>query len=100
MSDTTLQFFTHMGLPEPSTEYKFHAERRWRFDYAWPDAKVALEVEGGVWVGGRHTSAKGFLNDIEKYNAATVLGWKVLRCTPQMLRTLATVKMIKEARCV
>ena len=53
-------------------EYKFHPTRRWRFDYAIPEHKIALEVEGGVWTGGRHTSPKGFLNDIEKYNTATL----------------------------
>ena len=97
--DLIRQFFINMGLPAPETEYKFHPERKWRYDYAWPDAKVALEVEGGVWSGGRHTSARGFLKDMEKYNAAAALGWKVLRTTPGDLLRLATVKMVKDARC-
>jgi hypothetical protein len=46
---------------------------------------VALEVEGGAWSGGRHTRGAGFLGDMEKYNAAAILGWCVLRCTPQQL---------------
>lgn len=87
------------GIPRPVEEYKFHPDRRWRFDAAWPDAKVALEVEGGVWTGGRHTSSAGFLKDIEKYNAAARLGWRVLRCTPKTLLTLDTVEAVKEARC-
>lgn len=92
-------FFVNMGLPAPETEYKFHTDRKWRMDYAWPDVKVALEVEGGVWSGGRHTSARGFLADMEKYNSAAALGWKVLRTTPGELLRLATAKMIMEARC-
>lgn len=92
-------FFTGQGLPAPLTEHRFHPDRKWRFDYAWPDAKVALEVEGGVWTGGRHTSSSGFLKDIEKYNAAARLGWRVLRCTPKTLMSLDTVNAIKEARC-
>lgn len=55
-------------------EYKFHPVRKWRFDYAIIDHKIALEVEGGVWTGGRHTSPKGFLGDMEKYNTATLMG--------------------------
>ena len=92
-------FFASQRLPGPVAEYRFHPERKWRFDYAWPDAKVALEVEGGVWTGGRHTSPAGFLKDIEKYNAAARLGWRVLRCTPKTLLTVATAEAVKEARC-
>lgn len=55
-------------------EYRFHPTRRWRFDYAIPAHHIAIEVEGGVWTGGRHTSPKGFLGDIEKYNTATHMG--------------------------
>ena len=78
-------------------EYKFHPTRRWRFDYAVPVHKIALEVEGGVWTGGRHTSPKGFLGDIEKYNTATLMGWRVFRTTPEGLYKQSTINMIKEA---
>lgn len=71
------------GLPAPETEWLFHPTRKWRFDYAWPKDLVALEVEGGVWTRGRHVRGAGYLKDIEKYNAAQLLGWTVLRCTPQ-----------------
>ena len=75
------------GIPEPTPEYRFHSRRKWRFDFAWVAELVALEIEGGAWTGGRHTRGKGFLADIEKYNAAVVLGWSVLRCTPQMVES-------------
>lgn len=78
-------------------EYKFHPTRRWRFDYAIPEHKIALEVEGGVWTGGRHTSPKGFLGDIEKYNTATLMGWRVFRTTPDDLYKLSTINLIKAA---
>lgn len=81
----------------PIPEYRFHPERRWRFDFAWPDHLVALEVEGGVWSGGRHTRPRGFLADIEKYNAATTLGWRVLRTTPEALYSTRTLGLIKQA---
>lgn len=78
-------------------EYKFHPERRWRFDYAIPEHKIALEVEGGVWTQGRHTRPQGFLGDIEKYNEATLMGWRVFRTTPTELYRTATVNLLKKA---
>lgn len=78
-------------------EYRFHPKRKWRFDYAAVQHKVALEVEGGVWTQGRHTRPKGFLNDIEKYNTATLLGWRVLRVTPTYLFRMETINLLKSA---
>ncbi len=84
------------GLPRPEREWKFEAKRRWRFDYAWPERMVALEVEGGVWTGGRHTRGAGFLKDMEKYNRAAVLGWRLLRVTPDKLVSFGTFEMLRE----
>lgn len=78
-------------------EFKFHPIRKWRFDYAIPAHKIAVEVEGGVWTGGRHTSPKGFLGDMEKYNTATLMGWRVFRTTPDGLCTNATLQLLREA---
>jgi very-short-patch-repair endonuclease len=63
----------------PVREHKFHPSRRWKFDFAFPDRKVAVEVEGGVWSNGRHTRGSGYIADCEKYNAAAALGWFVFR---------------------
>lgn len=79
---------------EPVKEYQFHAQRKWRFDYAFVEAKVALEVEGGVHTGGRHIRPKGFLGDMEKYNTAATLGWRLLRTTPDKLLSRETLEMI------
>lgn len=65
-------------------EFKFDIDRRWRFDAAWQQ-QVAVEFEGAVWTRGRHTRGGGFTADIEKYNRAVELGWRVLRYTPEML---------------
>lgn len=74
------------GLGEPEREYRFAPPRRWRFDYAWPGLRLALEVEGGTWSRGRHTRGRGYANDCEKYNAAALAGWRVLRVTTDMVR--------------
>lgn len=74
-----------LGGPPLKPEYRFHPERRWRFDLASPIAKVAIELEGGVWSGGRHTRGIGFSGDCEKYNTAQLMGWRVFRFTTDML---------------
>lgn len=78
-------------------EHKFHPKRKWRFDYAIPEHKIALEVEGGVWTGGRHIRAQGFLGDMEKYNTATLMGWRVFRTTPDDLYKMATINLLRQA---
>jgi very-short-patch-repair endonuclease len=70
-----------LGLPEPTREYRFAEPRRWRFDFAWIPQRLAVEVEGGTFVRGRHVRGKGIENDCHKYNAAVVRGWRVLRFT-------------------
>ena len=82
-------------LPEPVREHRFHATRRWRFDFAYPAQMLAIEVEGGVWSGGRHTRGSGFIKDMEKYNTALMDGWRVYRCTPDMIAKGTAVKDIE-----
>ena len=64
-------------------EHRFHPDRLWRFDYAIPALRIAIEIDGGVWINGRHNRASGYLGDMEKFNAAATLGWVVLKFTPQ-----------------
>lgn len=68
-----------LGGPPLLREHKFCPTRKWRADYCYLPKKVIIELEGGVWDGGRHTRGPGFINDIEKYNSATMLGYRVLR---------------------
>lgn len=84
------------GIDIPKREYKFHATRKFRFDFAWIDCKLAVEIEGGVWIGGRHTRGTGYVSDMHKYNLASCDGWRVLRFTPQQIKKVDTYLMIKQ----
>lgn len=83
------------GIGAPLTEYRFHPERRWRFDYAWPGMKLALEVEGGMWVMGRHNRGSGQVKDLEKYSEAAILGWRIVYCQPKELLTVGLARIMR-----
>lgn len=86
-------------LPDPVRELRFHATRQWRFDFAWPAYRVALESHGGTMHRGKtsHTSAAGMAANMEKLNTAQLDGWLVLAVTSQALCTLDTVQLLRRA---
>lgn len=90
------QELRYLKLPIPEQEYRFHTERRWRFDFAWPTVLLAVEVEGGSWVNGAHTRGKHFEADCEKYNEALCLGWRVLRVTPAQITSGEAIRWIEQ----
>ena len=79
---------------EVVSEYRFYPSREWRFDYAIPAVKVAIEVEGGIWNGGRHFRPEGYKRDLEKYNEAAALSWLLIRTIPSELLELRTIHLI------
>lgn len=85
------------GLPAPVAEWRFAAPRRWRFDYCWPASMLALEVDGGVFMGGRHTRGVGFMKDCEKLAHAAILGWRVMRVTPQHIASGEAISWVEQA---
>jgi hypothetical protein len=111
--ENTLYFqIEALGIPLPACEYRFAAEhvgiqagirarlkaaglKDWRFDFAWPDKMLAVEVEGGAWVNGRHTRGAGFTADIEKYHHAMSLGWTVYRCDGALVKRGQAVGLIE-----
>lgn len=79
-----LGVFNEFG--EPKVEHHFHPRRAWRLDVAWPaPLSLAVEIEGGTWIRGRHVQASGFEEDARKYAEAMLLGWRVLRVTPAQI---------------
>lgn len=93
---------TH-GLPRPVEEYVGIPGRRFRFDWAWPDRKVAVEVQGGIWIGGKHGRGSGIVRDHAKMNWSQVHGWRVLQAQPRDLMTATMADwlqtlLVKETR--
>lgn len=72
--------------PELVSEHRFHPSRKWAFDFAYLPGRIAVEIEGGVWTGGRHNRAKGFIDDCTKYNEAALMGWRVIRLTDELIQ--------------
>lgn len=75
------------GLFGAVAEYRFAAPRNWRFDFAFPALHLAIEIEGAAHAGGRHTTGTGFTADCEKYSAAAILGWSVIRATGEQVKS-------------
>ena len=84
-------------LPEPVTEHVFHLTRKWRLDVAWPDQRIAVEVDGGGWINGRHSRGAGMEKDAEKYAEAVLLGWRVFRTTPRQVKDGLTLRWLERA---
>ena len=78
-------------------EYRFHPKRLWRLDLADVGARLAVEVEGGVFAGGRHTRGKGFTADCEKYAELAILGWRLIRATTKQVRNGVALGWIERA---
>jgi very-short-patch-repair endonuclease len=85
------------GILDYHQEYMFAYPRKWRADFAFVEDRLLVEIEGGVWAQGRHTRGSGFVKDLEKYNQATILGWKLLRVTPAMIEDGTALALVEQA---
>jgi very-short-patch-repair endonuclease len=84
--------------PKLVSEYRFHPARRWRADYAHIESRTLIELEGGVWVSGRHNRASGFVADAEKYFEAALGGWRVVRLVGSQLNLNTVGRLITAIR--
>ena len=66
-------------------EYRFIPPRRFRFDFACPDSKVAIECQGGIWTQGRHSRGSGLMSEYEKLSLAASQGWLVFLLSREMI---------------
>ena len=96
--ERNLQFqIKALKLPAPEVQYRFHPTRKWTFDFCWPALKLACEVEGGIWMKGRHTRGKGYEKDLEKYNEAALAGFRMIRVSTGMVKAGTAVNVIERA---
>lgn len=108
MSDLADRFLAQIvadGLVLPHSEYHFSLYvdgkpvRQWRFDFAWPESLVAVEIQGGTWVAhgsaGYHGSGRGIEQDAEKLNAAVAIGWRVALVTTKMVSSGAGLRIVR-----
>lgn len=84
-------------LPAPELEYRFHETRRWRFDFAWPELKLAVEIDGGTWSSGRHTRGVGYEADCEKTAEAAIAGWRIMHFNNKMVEDGRALAFITRA---
>lgn len=87
-------------LPVAEREYRFADAalgRKWRFDFAWPEYHIAVEIDGGTWSGGRHVRGSGARSDSEKFSTAAALGWRVIRLTTEMVEDGSGLMLIEAA---
>lgn len=99
----------HAGLPEPAMEYRFLSGRRFAFDLAWPEYRVAAEQDGGIFGKGKpcplckrkppagHSSVERLLSDMEKLNLAALGGWLVVRFLPSQVETGSALGLVEQA---
>lgn len=81
---------------EPAREFLFHPNRMWRFDFAFPQKLIGIEIEGGTWTDGRHSRGSGYEKDLAKYNTAARMGWVILRYTTQMVMSGEAINDVLE----
>ena len=100
LEDTLAAQIKLVGLPAPVTQYRAVAGRKFAFDFAWPLPgwdSLLVEVQGGIWKPGGHSTGKGITRDCEKINLATLSGWRCLHVTKEHIESGQALKWIQEA---
>jgi very-short-patch-repair endonuclease len=87
-------YWRGLGGPELEREFRFHPERKWRADFAHIESRTLIEIEGGIYIQGRHNRAAGFIADTEKYLEAALAGWRVLRLTERQITSAIIERII------
>ena len=82
---------------DPQREVELIPDRKFRFDFYFPEKDIAVEIEGGTWIQGRHSRGPGYQRDLAKYNAAALMGILVFRFTTGMVVSGEAIDTIRAA---
>ena len=96
LEDLLAQHIQYAGLPTPEREYRFAPPRRYRADFAYPEKKILVEVQGGIYTRGAHSRGVGLERDYEKLNLAQLNGFRVFQFSRKMIESGVAVNMIEE----
>jgi len=99
LEDTLLWQIKAAGLPMPEREYRAVKGRMFRFDFAWtePHHRLLVEVNGGTYTKGAHSTGQGIARDYEKANLAVLQGWRVLSFDGKSVKSGEAVETIRKA---
>jgi len=86
-----------LGLPEPVREYRAIPGRKFRYDFCWEKERLLVEVNGGTYTKGAHSTGQGIARDYEKANLATLDGWRVLMFDGKAVKNGEAVETIRKA---
>lgn len=86
-----------LGLPEPEREVCVIPGRKFRFDFCWREAKLLVEINGGTFTQGGHSTGLGIRRDYTKSNLAQLAGWRVLSFDGKAVKSGEAVEVTKKA---
>lgn len=71
----------------------------WRFDFAWPDRKLLVELNGGTFINGRHNRGSALKSEYKKWNHAQSEGFNVLIFDSGMVTSGEAVNQVEKFLC-
>ena len=85
------------GLPEPEREAAVIPGRKFRFDFCFTEQRLLIEVNGGTFTKGAHSTGRGIARDYEKSNLAQLQGWRCLSFDGKAVKSGEAAELIRKA---
>lgn len=81
-------------------QFRITPARKFMADFYFSNVKgmpLVVEVDGGIWTGGRHVTGRGVESDCEKSSLIAAMPARLMRVTPNLVRNGKALKWILEA---